>query len=48
MASYVYKRHKFALNVENLFDERYIMNGQARLADPGEHQNFRFTYTLSL
>jgi iron complex outermembrane receptor protein len=38
--------HKFALNIENLFDRRYITIGSARLANPGEHRGFRLTYTL--
>ncbi|MSU66256.1 MAG: TonB-dependent siderophore receptor [Opitutus sp.] len=45
LISYGFKHDKFSLNIENLTDERYIMNGQARLADPGEHRNFRLTYT---
>lgn len=45
LISYSRGENKFSLNVENLTDERYIMNGQARLADPGEHRNFRLTYT---
>jgi len=47
LISYGRGRDKYSLNVENLTDERYIMNGQARLADPGEHRTFRFTYTRS-
>ncbi|MFO1449361.1 MAG: TonB-dependent siderophore receptor [Opitutaceae bacterium] len=37
--------NKFALNIENLLDKRYITVGQARLANPGEHRSFRLTYT---
>jgi iron complex outermembrane recepter protein len=47
LISYVRRANKFALNIENLLDERYIMIGQARLADPGEHRSLRFTYTRS-
>lgn len=47
LISYTRGDNKFALNIENLTDKRYIMQGQARLADPGEHRNFRFTYTRS-
>jgi iron complex outermembrane receptor protein len=47
LVSYGIGKNKFSLNVENITDERYIMNGQARLADPGEHRNFRLTYTRS-
>lgn len=46
MLSYTRGVHKFALNVENVTDERYIMIGSARLADPGEHRGFRFTYAV--
>jgi outer membrane receptor for monomeric catechols len=45
LIAYSTGKNKFALNVENITDKRYIMIGQARLADPGEHRNFRFTYT---
>src|SRR5690606_14247143 len=45
LISYVRGQHKFALNIENITDERYIQLGQARLADPGEHRSFRLTYT---
>lgn len=45
LLSYSRGKNKFALNIENLFDKRYIMQGQARLADPGEHRSFRLTYT---
>jgi iron complex outermembrane receptor protein len=38
--------HKFALNLENLLDKRYVMIGSARLADPGEHRGARLTYTI--
>ncbi len=48
LISYKYGRQKFALNIENLFDKRYIMVGSARLADPGEHRALRFTYTLGV
>ena len=48
LIAYVRGKDKFSLNVENVTDERYIMIGQARLADPGEHRNLRFTYTRSL
>jgi iron complex outermembrane receptor protein len=47
LIAYVRGKDKFSLNVENITDERYIMNGQARLADPGEHRSLRFTYTRS-
>jgi iron complex outermembrane recepter protein len=47
LVSYVRGKDKFALNIENITDERYIMVGQARLADPGEHRSFRLTYTRS-
>ena len=45
LISYQQGENKYSLNVENLTDERYIMIASARLADPGEHRNFRFTYT---
>lgn len=45
LISYVRGKDKYSLNIENITDERYIMIGSARLADPGEHRNFRFTYT---
>ncbi len=45
LISYALKHDKFSLNIENITDERYIMNASARLADPGEHRNFRLTYT---
>ena len=44
LISYQRGVHKFALNVENIFDRRYIMTAAARLADPGEHRSLRFTY----
>ena len=45
LISYQHGGDKYSVNIENLTDQRYIMNGQARLADPGEHRNIRFTYT---
>jgi iron complex outermembrane recepter protein len=45
LIAYSAGKNKFALNVENITGEEYIMIGSARLADPGEHRNFRFTYT---
>jgi iron complex outermembrane receptor protein len=45
LVSFASGKNKFALNVENLTDERYIQQGAARLADPGEHRGFRLTYT---
>lgn len=45
LISYGSGPNKFSLNIENITDERYVQVGQARLADPGEHRSFRFTYT---
>jgi iron complex outermembrane receptor protein len=45
LVSFASGKNKFALNVENLTDERYIQQGLSRLADPGEHRGFRLTYT---
>jgi iron complex outermembrane receptor protein len=46
LVAYQHGAHKIALNIENIFDKRYIMIGSARLADPGEHRSLRFTYTI--
>jgi iron complex outermembrane receptor protein len=45
LVSFASGKNKFALNIENILDERYIQQGLSRLADPGEHRNFRLTYT---
>lgn len=47
LIAYTRGDNKFALNIENITDKRYITIGQARLANPGEHQSFRLTYTRS-
>lgn len=47
LIAYTRGENKFALNIENLLDERYFTIVQARLANPGEHRSFRLTYTRS-
>ena len=45
LIAYTRGNNKFALNIENIFDERYFTVVQARLANPGEYRGFRFTFT---
>lgn len=45
LIAYTREKNKFALNIENILDKRYIQLGQARLADPGELRTLRLTYT---
>ena len=47
LIAYTRGENKFALNIENILDERYFTIVQARLANPGEHRSFRLTYTRS-
>ena len=45
LIAYTRGNNKFALNIENIFDERYFTVVQARLANPGEHRGVRLTFT---
>jgi outer membrane receptor for monomeric catechols len=44
LIAYTRGDNKFALNIENIFDERHFTVVQARLANPGEHRGFRLTF----